>query len=333
MGGIALSNFGLLAGITETTANTEETPTVGIQVVGQPSYSRDESFDAPEILKLAPDFTPGDRFKRKRDLSFQAAVTYMADLTSGELANLCVWEASGWEVYDRAGVAGSGNYLELRFVDTPTKAATFYGYLKEAGAGKLSRVKHIGTRGNGTFVLEPGAGNAFRYDFEGGSKWAFWEEFAVVASPPTLDTSLLHKASCWSATIAGVTVPLISFSATPGFEIALDPDQVTNCASGASDIPLEAGAANGAVSLKFDEDLITTSGGSNVIRDAIESNADVPVIFTRNDGVQLFSLTMPKVRLTEIGLGEGNDRLQFDCTMAIQPDAGGDAMTARWEIL
>lgn len=335
--GITFSEFGALSGKVESVYGTDPVPTEGLRVIGQPGYDHDDSFEQQEYLQLENLSIPGDRQHNKLDLSFQAAMGYMEDIDQGSAALHAVLLACGFDVSDQAvsPTTGSGNFIEYQPVTSGYKSSTFYGYLKEDGAGKLSILKHKGFRGN--FNLQVEGGSPILLDVSGSALHDFWipfEDDATNVPPARLGKGVaIHESDCITATIDGNVVDIVSFSYDPGYEVAVPESEITACDAGISEILLNDGIHTGQLVLKFRDTLIDGLGVADWLKQAHDADIDYAFVLTRDDGTQLFRITMPKMRWQSFSLDDGDaERMVVTIDYIAQADAGGDNATLRFEV-
>lgn len=335
--GIVFDEFGALSGAVEASYGTDPTPTEGLYIQGQPNYQHDDAFEQQEYLELENSSRPGTREHRKLDLSFQNMLGYMEDIDGGNAANHAVLLACGFDVHDRAagGTTGSGNFVEYRPVSSGYKSSAFYGYLKEDGAGELSILKHLGSRGN--FNLNIEGGNPILLDTQIQALHDFWIPFDVAANnaPPTrLGYGVdIHESNCITATIDGNEIDIVRFSYNPGYEPSVPESDITACDAGISEILLNNGTHQGQLAIKFRDTLIDGLGTEDWVKQAHDADVDYAFVLTRDDGTQLFRITMPKMRWQGMQIESGDaERKIFVIDYIAQADAGDDNATLRFEV-
>jgi hypothetical protein len=337
MAGVAFNEYGALSGKVEAAYGTDPIPTEGLKIVGQPTYTHDDTFEQPEFLQLENTSEAAPRQHNKLDLSFQCAVGYMEDIDDGLAANHEVYMACGFGIHDQAGVgaAGSGNYIEYRPLSAGYNSATFYGYLKEDAASELTILKHRGSRGG--FNLQVEGGNPILQDVTLSALHGFWEPFAddLTNVPPTRIGRGVgyHESDCVTATIDGNVVEIVAFSYNPGYEAVVPENEITACDAGVTEIDLNDGDHTGQLTLKFNKSLIDGTDTEDWLKQAHDNDVDFAFVLTRDDGVQIFQITMPKMRFQSFDIQDGNnDRKVVVIDYVAQADAGNDQCTIRHEV-
>ena len=308
----------ILAEVNTGPYGTDAAPTDALHILGQPDYAHDDTFEQDELLELSPSSKAGDRQHNKIDLSFQNPLGYLVDEVAAVSGSHACLLAGGAKVHDANGATGVGNFVEYRPTDVNFADVTFDGLLKEDGAGLLSRLKHLGSRGN--FTLNVQGGSRITLDMAVQALHAFWEEFAALTPPATIGRGVKYfDSKCISATVkekgsadTPFALGINSFSFSPNNEFEDQSDDIEACDTGVSEVIIQIGQMTGSMNLKFVDTLIANSNPGNWIRRVHDNNIDLEFVLTYNDGVNLFSATFPAMRWQDFQLASGNTRKNFD---------------------
>lgn len=317
----------------EATYGTEVAPTDALLMTDQAELDHDDSFDDDEYVSLNASSLAPDRQHNKLDVSLPAVIGPMEDIINGTPAESlhALMLASG-HTFTQFGTAGTGNFIEYKPTSVAIKSATGYAYYKERGAGLLSVLKHIGLRVSWTLQIQPGS--KMTLSCEGSALHSFPEPFAAATAPATQGKGLGGWSSkCFSATIDTQPVKLVSFELQRGLEVGGEEDDVTACNSGVTEILADAGNIEATLVIEYDSALIEAAGPNNHIRASHDADIDHAIVLTRDDGVQKWILTMPKVRFLEMKEASGDRNRTWEIQCRLQPTLGDDEYTMRWEVI
>ena len=330
--GAVMTNAVALALVAEAIYGTEVVPTDALLITEQPQLTHDDSFDEDEYLSLNASSLAPDRQHNKLDLSATGIIGPMEDIVDGTPAPSlhALLIASGHTVAT-AGSAGSGNFVEYKPKSVGIGSATAYAFYKERTAGLLSVLKHIGLRVNWTLQIQPGSKMSLAA--EGSALHSFPAPFAAATAPATQGKGLGGwAAKCLSATVDGRPVKLVSFELARGLEVGSEEDDVTACNDGVTEILADAGNIEATLVIEYDSALIAAAGPDNHIKASHDADIDHAVVITRDDGVQTWTLTMPKVRFLDMQTGDGDRNKTWELACRLQPTTGDDEYTMRWEV-
>jgi hypothetical protein len=331
--GAVLAEAAALSLKPEVAYGTEVVPTDNLLFTEQPELTHDDSFDDEEYISLSASSLAPDRQHNKLDLSATGVLGPMNDIINGFIAESlhALMIASG-HAFTQHGTAGTGNFIEYTPKSTGIGSATGYAYRKERTSGLLSVLKHIGLRVNWALQIQPGSKMALAC--EGSALHSFPAPFSAATAPATQGGGLGGwAAKCLSATIDGEDVKLISFELNRGLDVGVDEDDVTACNDGIAEILADAGNIEATLVIEYDSALIATSGTTNHIYASHAADVDHEVIITRDDGDQIWTLTMPKVRFLDMQEGAGDRNRTWEIQCRLQPTSGDDEYAMRWEVI
>ena len=335
--GAVFDLFGSIPAAPEVTYGVEVVPTDALTVTGEPDSTHDDSFPEEELLRLSSSGRAPARQHNKLDLSFNVTLGPMADVINGRPSWHPIMVATG-HTWAQAGVAGAGNYIEYKPKSAGFGSATLYTFLKEDGAGLLSILKHLGSRGTFTFSIEGGSGPQLQVELS--ALHSFNTPFSALTAPTTHGLNLdprTYTGKCWSVTLDSGLGPepakLISFSLARNNEVTANEDDLTACADGVAEIEVEPGTITGTLVIEFEASHVAAAGPANYWREAHDADTDYEVVVARDDGVRRFSVTIPVARFGDIQQGTGDGRRQLTMAFTAQPTVSDDEYLIRDEVL
>jgi len=337
--GEVFANFGAVTGAVETTYGTSPGSLAWIRTTDQPGLSFDEGFDVPEELNLNADFEPGERVKNALDIETTAIMTEMEDVIGGFPLEHAILLAGGCEVKAQGISAGSGNFIEYGPRDSGFGSATIRAYEKEDESGQLSFLEHLGTRGNWTLNVEPGAGNLINYAFSGKSRYGRRPEFAdsgTIPLPVKIDRRR-YQSKCVSATLevsgGAQAIPIRSLSFSPNYAIVDAGDSIRACAAGIDEVQIEPAQMTGTLVLDYESDLISSSALTNFVKQFRDADVDAALVVTIDPGTgQTVVVTIPRFRAQDMQVDSGDTFKVWNIDFVAQIVSGQDNFTIRYGV-
>lgn len=339
--GRVLEEYGAVLAITNTGTYGDDTPpTDALLLAGQPGYDHQDSFDDEEEFELYPTSKAGDREHNKLGLTFQNKLGHIVDIVAAISASDAALQACGAVIKATNGTAGPGNYVEYGPTSAAWPDACLYGLQREDGAGNLSRLKHLGARGN--FNLQIGGSGPVILDITLETLHDFWEEFAgtgTIPAPASKGRGVKHFTNkCVTAQVkergsadAYFQLGIDAFTFSPNNTFEDNSDDIEACDEGISEIIMDTGDMGGQITLKFLDTLIADSDPGNWVKRVHNNDIDLDFVLEINDGVNLFRISFPNMRWTTMQQGSGDSRKQWVVDYLAQALANNDNYLMRFE--